>query len=246
MKKGFTLIELLVVVLIIGILSAVAMPQYTKAVKKSRISGVVSKLKTILQAGEAYMLANDLSSNISGSGFVVSLGIDQFDISLPSETEDLKGFTCTYLFKWVSSPSTDVKYMATCDGTVTARGNNWIQNGTQLAQNAISEAEYLVASSLQGISSIKDAFGNLSALSNLRLGVVSDPFSFSYPMDSWLAMPSPDWSGGEPGSGMSIGLTNTGHLFCGGKACKEYGFTKISELSSEADLLAHASTLYTM
>ena len=58
MKKGFTLIELLVVVLIIGILAAIAMPQYTNAVEKARLSEALSTIGSLQRGIDLYLLAN--------------------------------------------------------------------------------------------------------------------------------------------------------------------------------------------
>ena len=76
MKKGFTLIELLVVVLIIGILSSIALPQYTNAVEKARTSEALSMIGSLKTGIDAYVLANgyELVEFVGNSG--VTLDVD--------------------------------------------------------------------------------------------------------------------------------------------------------------------------
>jgi prepilin-type N-terminal cleavage/methylation domain-containing protein len=74
-NKGFTLIELLVVVLIIGILAAVAVPQYRRTVEKSYSAEAFVNLKALTNAEKMYILAtgaptsnlDDLDVQITGT-----------------------------------------------------------------------------------------------------------------------------------------------------------------------------------
>ena len=88
-NKAFTLIELLVVVLIIGILAAIAVPQYQKAVLKADLHRGIALTESLYQAQQVYYLQH---GNFAAD-------IDNLDISIPKDascTKTTNAYDCDY------------------------------------------------------------------------------------------------------------------------------------------------------
>lgn len=95
-ESGFTLIELLVVVLVIGILAAIAVPQYFKVVEKGKVAEVFQWINGLKGAQERYLAKNGLyfAGSVTSTSFDVNLG------NMTKYTVPVGGITTTATPSW--------------------------------------------------------------------------------------------------------------------------------------------------
>lgn len=86
-NHGFTLIEMLATVLIVGILAAVALPQYQKAILKSRFVALMPGLSALRDGEESFYLANRH----------YTMNMRELDVKVPQGARIVPTGACAYL-----------------------------------------------------------------------------------------------------------------------------------------------------
>ena len=118
---GFTLVEILIVVIILGILAAIVIPQFTEASNDARNSALVSDLQTLRSQIELYKIQHLDALPGDGAASFLAAMTGKTDIA---GTADAAGAYGPYLQKFPTNPFVDLDTIQIEAGSAGVGGGN--------------------------------------------------------------------------------------------------------------------------
>ena len=145
-RNGFTLVEILIVVVILGILAAIVIPQFSDASEEAKLSSLVSDLQTIRSQIQLYKIQHSHGDSLNIPGTAVT-GLD-FEESMttytkangtsatPQAPDPCGGVYGPYLQKIPTNPFDDSDTVTSSTGAAPGTGAGWFFNTDTGAFNA--------------------------------------------------------------------------------------------------------------
>lgn len=141
-KSGFTLVEILIVVVILGILAAIVIPQFTEASTEAKTSSLCTDLQTVRSQIELYKIQhNDNLPGVANGTHTASVGFENSMIAKTDIYGEAGNDYGPYLQKMPTNPFND-SAVITENGTLGDGSGGWEFNTTTGAFNADDTAAH--------------------------------------------------------------------------------------------------------
>jgi general secretion pathway protein G len=155
-KRGFTLVEILIVVVILGILAAIVIPQFTGASTEAKESSLVSDLQTIRSQVELYKIQhNDILPGeiLNADGSITTADAASFVNAMCLKTDQYGNVGTTaecrfgpYMTKIPVNPFSNTPATTIIVADLSEGGSSVAVGATKLATGSETSAWYFVVS----------------------------------------------------------------------------------------------------